>query len=282
MSPARVAWREMDGLSAVEAILDPPSLAPMAEALFPDIRVEPREEDPELALRETGPDRYRLSLPAGDHELEGLSDAFVWFEMALAQALIRSVEGCEAVHAGGIEAADGPGGLLFSGYGGAGKSTLTVAFGRAGRPVYGDDVVLIERDTGRIRPFHRLLKLPEESRRALGLPRPEGPLAELWPEASFYRPGQLGSAWAPPAPVAHLVFPARDRALGDDFELDPLPGGETLSRLLRQILLVRRPGALAFRTLSDAVADATFHELRYGEAAAVVPILEEMLRGTSA
>lgn len=275
---ARVAWQV--GNRPVVLDVEPASLLPVAKAFFPEDRVPPpdRRADVSLDARDLG--RCRLRLPTGTWEVEGLGDLWVHVEMALAELLLRSVERVHILHGGALNREAGA--VVFSGYGGAGKSTLTAAAAAAGHPVYGDDVVLLEWDTGVLRPFRRLLKVPDDSRRLLGLPRPGGPLDELWPDATLYRPEDLGSTWADPAPVQAVLFPLRGGAEdGTAPHLRELKGGDAAHRLILQLLLVDRTDARAFEDVAAVLAAGRIAELRYADARTAVAALDQLLASPS-
>lgn len=61
------------------------------------------------------------------------------------------------MHAAGVS--DGDNGYLFPAYGGTGKTTLTLGLMAEGMQVLGDDLLLVEADTGIVRPYLRPLHL---------------------------------------------------------------------------------------------------------------------------
>ena len=277
MTVARLAWS--CGGEAIQ-IAAPAALEPALAALFPDDRVAPSTGAPQLEVREVGAVHRLIEVgPDGSTRTRvgGAPGAVLAaLELALAERLALSRPVLRTLHAGGVVGARGA--LLLPGDGGSGKSTLTVALARAGLRVLGDDAVLLHAESGVVHPFRRLLKLLPASCRALALEAAPGPLTDLWPDASFFHPGALGTTWADPAPVAAVVFPRWDPA-ARGVALRPLAGGEVIKRLLAQLLLPPGGGAADFDLLARAVADARTGELRYGSAADAVPVLRALVEG---
>ena len=275
MSGARATWSTGGAPVTVEV---PAALGAALAELFPDDRVDAVAGEPELAMIEAGAGYRLVELGPDEHtrtRAGGTPGAVLAaLELSLAERLALSRPTLRTLHAGGVVGTRGA--LLLPGNGGSGKSTLTVALARTGLPVLGDDAVLLDGSTGAVHAFRRLLKLLPASCSALGLDPPDGPLARLWPDASFFHPRQLGSGWAEGAPVAAVVFPTWDPK-ADAPALRPVPGGEAMRRLLGQLLLPPGGGAADFDLLARAVGDAPTAELRYGNAAEAVPVLRELV-----
>lgn len=150
-------------------------------------------------------------------------------------ALENSRDFC-AIHAAGVSL--GGRALLLPGASGLGKSTLSAALVAAGLPLFGDDTVVLARDTLQARPapFSICLKsgswpllrdrYPEIER----LPvhhRLDGKLVRyVTPDPACWLPEDCRQT------VAWLVFPCREA--GAAASLAPLPRPEALTRLLTQ------------------------------------------------
>ncbi len=263
-----LSWRAGSEQLTVE-VRAPEAVAPL-EALFPDDRAHRPSHPPELTLERTA-EGYHLTVPSGSLTAPDLAAALTRLELALAEALVRR-GGRPGLHAGGVVL--GGGALLFAGEGGAGKSSLTAALGMTGAPVLGDDVVLLSPD-GRIGAFRRLLKVEEPARTILGLPERRGPLAELWPDAAFYHPSELGTTWADPAPLRWIVFPRR--GTGAPPMLVERRPAEVLPRMLAGLVLTDRVHPQAFDAVVHALDGARCAELRYDETAPAAALLRSEL-----
>lgn len=254
-----------------------PGLTSYARALFPDYLVagpggpEPGPSDTTIDLAGSKAEGFLVTVQDEVWEGRDAPGALTLFELALARSLLERLEDVRILHGAGAEL--GSGAVILSGHGGTGKSTLAATLARAGVPVHGDDVLLVEENTGQVRPFRRLLKVPEDSRARLGLPRPPSPLDELWPEAAFFRPEEIGSRWARPSRVDAVLFPVR-RA-GSAPRIEPLQATEAVRRLVGQALLVPRPTGRDFGAAVRIVEGATVGELVYEEATEAVGLLLE-------
>lgn len=240
---------------SVTVAVDVPRALPVVEALFPDDRTR-RHAAPLLTLRAEGRG-YALEAPGGAWRTEELSPLLVQLELSVAEELVRR-SGRIGLHAGGVVVGDGA--ALIPGDGGTGKSSLVAALAARGCPVLGDDVVLLDA-SGRAHAFRRLLKVEEPARTLLGLPAPSGPLADAWPEAAFYRPHALGSRWAEPAPVTHVVLPRRGG--GASATLRAVRAGEALPGVVAGLVLRDRVDPAAFEAVVAALQCAACLELSY-------------------
>lgn len=254
MSAARLAFASATGPLVVTVAL--PEAAAVASALFPDDRTDDPGGEPALMLAREGAG-YALRTPEGAWRAPDLGTLLVRLELSLAEELLRRT-GLPGLHAGGVVLAGGA--VLFPGDGGVGKSSLTAALALRGAPVLGDDVVLLDA-RGLAHPFRRLLKLEDPARTLLGIPPAAGPLAAVWPDATFCRPSDLGSRWAAPAPVRAVVLPRR--AAGAHAEMVALRPAAVLPGLLTGLVLSDRVGAGTFDAVASALADAQCWELRY-------------------
>lgn len=277
MTEARFAYR-VDALpghpppEAVEVAVRPAALGEWVEPLFPDYRIAPSGARPALELAGSDP-TLRLRAPEGALEGLPLSGAVASLEVALAQALVRNARPAVALH--GAAVAFSRGALLFTGPGGRGKSSLTAGLAARGRPVYGDDVVLVDPDSAEIRPFKRLLKVGPGARSALGLPEPAGPLGPLWDDA-HYHPRELGASWAEPARACAAVLPER-RDGEEGPALVSVGGGEAVREVLLQLLFRSERGAEEFDLAARVLDGARLHRLRFSRSDQAVALLEARL-----
>ena len=259
---SRVAFSLHPNRVVVAAV--PEHLEPALLCLFPDDQVEVPERQPDLTLHTQGP---RLQLfdrtgPMTD-AVEGRGEALGQLELMLAEYLVSSDPERRVLHAGGANV-DGRA-ILLSGHGGSGKSTVTAAMAMLGLPVFGDDVVLVEPETGVVSPVRRLLKIMEEPRAALGIPRQWTPLDELWPEAIYLHPSDLGSTWAEPAAVRLIAFPTWSGDASSDAELRHLSGGAVMQKLLFQLLLIERHGVAEVELVAQLLDDAITVDMTWGD-----------------
>ena len=182
-------------------------------------------------------------------------------------ALERSRDFC-AIHAAGVSL--GGRCLLLPGASGEGKSTLSAALVATGLPLFGDDTVVLARDTlaARPAPFSICLKsgswpLLRERYPAINhLPvhhRLDGKLVRyLTPDPACWLDEDCRQ------PVAWLVFPCRSP--GAAAALDPLPRPEALTRLLAQCFpLDGGLDAVRAARLVDWMRGVDCYELRYDD-----------------
>lgn len=159
-------------------------------------------------------------------------------ELALTRTLLEAHADRVHLHAAGARL--GPTGVLALGTAGAGKSSLALAWSRSGRPLLGDDVVLVDEE-GAARAFPRLMKVDAERLAAHGI-RPEATHAWVpgWEEA-WVDPREGGGWCLQPCPVGLVVLLDRDeRGDGGGFRAVEMDGVVALKALLDSAL----PGGL--------------------------------------
>lgn len=254
MTSLRVAYASASGPVVVEVAHE--GAAEVALALFPDDRADDPGIDPYLTLRSDG-DGFLLANPVGAWRSPTVEPLLVQMELALAEELVRRA-GHPGFHAAGVVL--GGGAVLFPGTGGTGKSSITVALARMGCPVLGDDVVILD-PSGTVHPFRRLLKVEEPARTLLGLPEATGPLAGAWPDATFYRPAELGGRWADPVPVRAVVL--LQRGIPGPPLLEPARASAVLPELISGLVLSPKVDTEAFDAVVAALASADCRTLRY-------------------
>lgn len=262
----------------VVTVAVPPDLTPALLCLFPDDQVDVPDAEPDLTLREVGPGWLQLNDANGPlaDPVETRGEGLGQLEFMLAEYLVGGDAHRRILHAGGA-LVDGSA-LLLSGHGGSGKSTITAALALRGLPVFGDDVVSVDLDTGLVSPIRRLLKIMEEPRRALGILRKGTPLDDLWPEAVYLHPSDLGSTWAEAAPVGLLTFPTwSGDPLGDATAVE-IPGAAAMQRILFQLLLIERHGPDEVDLVARLLEDARTFEVQWGDGHRGANLLIDLLR----
>lgn len=182
-------------------------------------------------------------------------------------ALERSHDFC-AIHAAGVSL--GGRALLLPGASGQGKSTLSAALVAAGLPLFGDDTVVLARDTLEARPVPFSICLKSGSWPLL---RERYPAIEQLPThhrldgklVRYLTPDQ--ACWLDEdcrQRVAWVVFPCR--MPGEQAALEPLPRPEALIRLLAQCFpLDGGLDAAKAARLVDWMRGVECYELRYDD-----------------
>lgn len=278
----------LDGQGLAVEVPDP-ELARRVARLFPDYVVAdaddatgsaPDAPPPRLVVRRAD-EGWRLE---GDESLvegggpgegEALLELLSRLEVALARGLLALGQGLTHLHAAG--AALPGGGVLALGPAGAGKSSLALAWAVAGRPLLGDDVVLVDPE-GRCRAFRRLVKVSTARLEAHGLGPDEEVFAAEGYEEAWIDPRDAGG-WCrepiSPAVVAFLrrgwegeprveaVEPARALRLllGSIFDTGATPAAsvDRLARVLdraRAVRLFYRSSAEAAERLAGLAREA--------------------------
>ncbi len=260
----------------VDARVEEPSLVDAARALYPDAQVAPDPDRVRVRLLRHPDGSWRVRVPGGEWTDESPADALVHFELSVTDLLAAGIEEMAILHGGAATSREGA--LLVTGPGGSGKSSLTAALGRLGMPLFGDDVLLLDRATARLRPFPRLLRLRGRVRKVLELPDSPPPLDELWPEIAFLHPRDLDTRWAGPAPIRAVLYPRRDDGVSDP-SLSPLGGGEGMRRLTSQLLMTEGAGPEDFDLLARALEGAELLELRFGRSDRAATLLRERFGG---
>lgn len=257
-SAHRLAYR-VEG-ARVEARVDVPQLVEAAHCFYPGHQASPAGTRPDVHLFRDPDGTYRVRVARGVWIDESAPDAGVHFELTVTNLLAERVDGAAVLHGGGAVT---PGGaLVVSGPGGSGKSSLTAALAKLGMPIFGDDVLLLDRRSAALRAFPRLLRIREPARTLLELPDSRPPLSELWPGSSFLRPEALGSRWADRSPVRGVVFPRRD--LKEEVpRFERLSGAESMRRMISELLMVDGASPEDFDLLARALDGAELYELRF-------------------
>jgi len=207
--------------------------------LFPDYRkAEPDEGECRERIRVTPVDGgHRVRAPArlmeGRHSAAPTSgegpatvtardpiELLTILEGILARALLETASERIHLHASGVRLDDEA--LLALGAGGAGKSSLALAWSVMGLPVLGDDVVLVDVD-GRAESFRRLFKVDPTRLASHGIDPASTPAWADGSEEAWFDPGKAGGWSTGPIPVRGVVV--LDRRSGEQSR-----GGRAVSR----------------------------------------------------
>lgn len=181
---------------------------------------------------------------------EGVPDTLAAVEIAVTRALLEAAPHPVRLHASGAVVRGRA--VLALGAAGSGKSSLALAWMLRGRPLLGDDTVLLGED-GRAHPFHRLLKIHQDVAEHAGLRLEETLGWDPDNEEVWVSPRAEGWARAP-VPVGVV---ARVRFLeGAELRVRPLSTSDTLNLLLHSVLAGGAGAATGFDALTAVAARA--------------------------
>lgn len=191
-------------------------------------------------------------------------------ELAITRALLREGAHRTHLHAGGAVLPDGA--VLVFGPQNAGKSSVTLAWSVAGYPVLGDDLLLVEGD-GRVRPFHRLMKVDRTRLRAHGIdPRRTPHFAEDYLQA-WFDPERAGGWWDGPVRPALVAFLRRERGRGP--QMETVEPAEALNVLLGAVFPTGRSPAESLDALHAMLDRAPAVRICYRSSDRVASVLAE-------
>jgi hypothetical protein len=184
-------------------------------------------------------------------------------EFTLTEALLATCRRAVHLHAAGAVVRDGA--ILALGGSGTGKSSLALCWSAAGRPVLGDDVVLLERD-GRVGPFRRLFKVPSHALGLLDISPASTPFWEPDSEEAWYDP-TVDAGWAGAANVA-VVAVCRPSP-GSEPVVQPLSSADGVNALMHSVTETGVAAEAAIETLVSVSQSARIVELRFDPASPV-------------
>lgn len=180
---------------------------------------------------------------------------------------VLRLRGITCLHASAVALGDSA--IAFSGFPGAGKSTLAAAFARNGYPVLSDDVVAMNEEAGQflVQPGYARLNLWSDSVRALfgseqALPR----ITPTW-DKRYLALDQNGYRWATePLPLrAIYVLGAREAAFSNPV-VEDIAGNEAFMALVANTyvnhLLDRQMRGREFDLLSRVISSVPIRFVR--------------------
>lgn len=183
-------------------------------------------------------------------------------EHAVTQAMLKDLP--EFLHLHGAAVGGRTGAIVALGPSGAGKSTITAFWSLAGRPVLGDDVVLLDRS----RVLHPLMKpLKVDAARApdLSLQLEETILWEPGSAEAWVAPPVHGG-WSDPMPVRGLVLLDRMSGPVDEeaaVRMEPLSIPEGVQAVLGQLMTTGGRGADWIDDVVELVEAVGVHRLTF-------------------
>jgi len=153
---------------------------------------------------ESSPDsQWTLSVPGRPFHTEStFGDSMQEIEACIAGDFGRCDHGLQTVHGALVYAPQG--GILLTGFSGAGKTTLSLALAARGLRVGGDDLALLDKSTALLRPYPRCFHLDDRSLELLeatGLRLPADALRH-----QFVTPRDLGVTETPPVGVRFIFI----------------------------------------------------------------------------
>ena len=186
-------------------------------------------------------------------------------EFLAVQAILDSPPDVLTLHAA-LVARDGHG-VLIAGLPEAGKSTLACALWQSGFSLLGDDVAIVDAETGRAAPAPRRVSLRRSSRALLGEDLwtriHAAPATDVTAEGCVFHPDEVEGARPSSTTLAAIVFLARTGAAPMRELARPIPGAHAALALLPYSNLIRRidAGTLISR-LAPLAASTPAYDLR--------------------
>lgn len=162
---------------------------------------------------------------------------------------------------------------LITGDSGAGKTTLTLALAARGRPVDGDDVTVVDPETGLVCGLPRCFHLDE---RSIGLLLDEGLDVRAREVCEgFLTPSDVGDAGVRARPVRALFLLRPGDGARPEVSRRPL--SEAVALLDGQTGPRYRPSTELFQHFSRLLGDASFFEIRRGELGSTADRIVEVM-----
>lgn len=244
---------EDDALADAVATLFRPLVRPGAPAgEVPALTVA--REGSAYRLQAPGPDRDRL-----EHRFPSLPDLLTHVEYAVARRLLDGGPATTRLHAAGA-VKDGRA-LLALGEAGAGKSSVALAWARAGLPLLGDDTLLVDA-RGRVTGLPRLVKVDHRVLEAHGMETGDTVAAQDGNPELWWDPAR-GGGWAT-GPVGVAVVARVRWVAGEVTRVRSLTPAEGLRVLLDNLLTGGLPPAESVDRLVEMVESAVSVEVSFG------------------
>jgi hypothetical protein len=173
-------------------------------------------------------------------------------------------------------------GLLIAGLPEVGKSTIACALWQRGFSLLGDDVAIVDPDTGRAAPAPRRVSLRTPSRALLGDDLwsriHEAPATDVTPEGCLFQPCEIAGDRPPAVTVAAIVFLARTGARPCSATVRRIPAAHAALALLPFSNLIRRLDAgMLIARLAPFAARTPAWDARRAPLAEMAPALEALL-----
>ncbi|NIP58871.1 MAG: hypothetical protein GWM92_03445, partial [Gemmatimonadetes bacterium] len=251
-------------------------LAAAVAGLFPDYHREGAVEDGPAVRLEARRTRDGYGLRGDPPLLGGEGEVTVgtrielltWIEAALARGLLRLRSGLTHLHAAGASLSGG--GVLALGPADAGKSSLALAWSARGRPLLGDDVVLLEAE-GVALPFRRLLRVDPERLLEHGVdPRTTPHWSDAYDRA-WFDPRRAGG-WCDAAVRPSLVV-FLDRRRDAPVRIEEVEPAEALALTLSGVLSTGASPAASVDPIRRLLEGARAVRARYGASARAAALL---------
>ena len=227
----------------------------------------------------------RLIRPAvairGDHILPDalplpLAQGLLAAEMGMNLQIALGERRFLLLHAASVER-DGKG-LILTGESGSGKSTLSALLGANGWRFMGDEFVLIEPETGLMRPFPRPVSLKNASIAALEAILPDG---RFGPRLLGTPKGDIRHLKPDLAAITGMDQPATPRLIlfprfGFDAAVRDVPPGELFVRLTQASTNYTALGERGFEALTRLVTSVRAKAIDYPDTATALQIVEAL------
>ena len=251
--------------------------------LFRPLLVEGRGSEPPVGVLEIGRTGRGWTLRQADAQpSRGNVRRFTRFPSLLAAlefwALARLLVGCrDRLHLHGAGAAVSGGAVLALGTSGAGKSSLALAWSRAGHALLSDDILLVD-EAGRVSGVPRLVKGARTLLRAHGVEEDDTVAPDPGASALWWDPAAHGAGWArawlPPLAVARVHHRS-----GPGTEVERIGPAEGLRVLLDGVMGEGLRPEEGLERLATIAERALFLDVRFGSAEDAARTLADLAAG---
>lgn len=239
--------------------------------------------DIQLRRKRTGWRRYEVEFSWGDEApfpALPADQTHPLFEWGLNWCISTLTGEDIVIHAAVLERNGGT--LVLPGDPGSGKSTLCAELCLSGWRLLSDELTIISRATGMVRPMPRPISLKDAS---IGLIRSRFPNAVMsTPVGDTHKgtiayirpPSEAVARWTDEAPVRQIVFPRFVRS--GTLSVTRLSSAGMLARLLANTFNVGLLGMDGFAALARATANSSGHAVEYGTMAEVAAWIDATCR----